>query len=108
MLPRVLFLGPFTVFAPSNLAFARLGAATLNQLKSDQAALSALLKYHVVQGQYMSADLQVNEKMLTSLSGQNIRINYYMYYNVSMWQISYRIYTNLPFFQSLLTGLHRG
>ncbi|XP_052792976.1 transforming growth factor-beta-induced protein ig-h3-like [Mya arenaria] len=72
--------GPFTVFAPSNTAFLR-SHVSLTSLKSDPAALAQLLKLHVVSGKLMLNDLKVNEKTLTALSGETIRVNYYMYYN---------------------------
>jgi uncharacterized surface protein with fasciclin (FAS1) repeats len=42
--------GPFTVFAPSNTAFAKIPADALNNLLADKAALSAVLLRHVVPG----------------------------------------------------------
>ena len=42
--------GPFTVFAPSNTAFSKIPADTLNGLLADKAALSAVLLRHVVPG----------------------------------------------------------
>ncbi|XP_045206843.2 transforming growth factor-beta-induced protein ig-h3-like [Mercenaria mercenaria] len=71
--------GPFTVFAPSETAFRRLGSSTLAALKSDPTKLAEILKYHVVSGIYDSSNLTVNEMMLDSLSQQKIRVNYYMY-----------------------------
>merc|ERR1712179_274895 len=49
--------GPFTIFAPENLAFSRLDPDLLKSVTSDNNALADLLKYHVVQGNYSSADL---------------------------------------------------
>ena len=43
--------GQFTVFAPTNDAFAKLDAATLDKLKTDSALLTSILTYHVVPGQ---------------------------------------------------------
>ncbi|MEN9834648.1 MAG: hypothetical protein RL011_841, partial [Pseudomonadota bacterium] len=42
--------GPFTVFAPTNDAFAKLGSDTINALLADKAKLSSILLYHVVTG----------------------------------------------------------
>jgi uncharacterized surface protein with fasciclin (FAS1) repeats len=42
--------GPFTIFAPTNDAFAQLSPETLDALKKDPQKLAALLKYHVVEG----------------------------------------------------------
>lgn len=43
--------GQFTVFAPTNDAFAKIDAATLDKLKTDSALLTSILTYHVVAGQ---------------------------------------------------------
>jgi uncharacterized surface protein with fasciclin (FAS1) repeats len=43
--------GQFTVFAPTNDAFAKLDAATIDKLKTDPALLTSILTYHVVAGQ---------------------------------------------------------
>lgn len=78
------FPGPFTIFAPSETAFRKLSSATLGSLKNDATKLAEILKYHVVSGSLTSSDLMVNEKMLESLAGQKIRVNYYMYNKVSI------------------------
>jgi len=49
--------GPYTVFAPSNEAFDALGNDTVNQLMIDTANLTMVLQYHVVEGEYTSANL---------------------------------------------------
>lgn len=49
--------GPFTVFAPTDDAFAKLPAGTVEGLLKDPAALSNILLYHVVAGKVMSTDL---------------------------------------------------
>lgn len=51
--------GPFTVFAPSNAAFAKVDKATLDGLMmpASKAKLAALLKYHVVAGNVKASDL---------------------------------------------------
>ncbi|VDI27969.1 transforming growth factor-beta-induced protein [Mytilus galloprovincialis] len=69
--------GPFTVFAPYDYAFSRLGNDTLTALKKDPNTLAETLKYHVVNGIYKLKDLHVNELQLDSLAGTKIRINYY-------------------------------
>ncbi len=48
--------GPFTVFAPSDEAFAKLPAGTVESLLADPAKLSAVLTYHVVPGRVTAAD----------------------------------------------------
>jgi uncharacterized surface protein with fasciclin (FAS1) repeats len=47
--------GPFTVFAPSDEAFAKLPAGTVEGLLADKAALTKILTYHVVTGKVMSS-----------------------------------------------------
>ncbi len=49
--------GPFTVFAPSDAAFARLPAGTVEALLSDKPKLTAILTYHVAPGLLMAADV---------------------------------------------------
>ena len=49
--------GPFTVFAPTDEAFARLPAGTVESLLKDIPKLSAILTYHVVAGKVMAADV---------------------------------------------------
>jgi transforming growth factor-beta-induced protein len=48
--------GPFTVFAPTDEAFAKLPAGTVEALLKDPKALGEILKYHVVAGKVMAAD----------------------------------------------------
>lgn len=50
--------GPFTVFAPSNEAFAKVPAKTMDELAHDPAKLKAVLTYHVVSGKIMAADVK--------------------------------------------------
>jgi uncharacterized surface protein with fasciclin (FAS1) repeats len=49
--------GPFTVFAPSDDAFAKLPKATVESLLKDIPKLTAILTYHVVAGKVMAADV---------------------------------------------------
>lgn len=49
--------GPFTVFAPTDEAFAKLPAGTLDALLKDKEKLKAVLTYHVVAGKVMAADV---------------------------------------------------
>ena len=50
--------GPFTVFAPTDEAFAKLPKATLDGLLADKAKLTAVLTYHVVPGKVMAKDVK--------------------------------------------------
>ena len=49
--------GPFTVFAPTDAAFAKLPAGTVDALLKDPKALAAILTYHVIPGKVMAADV---------------------------------------------------
>ena len=49
--------GPFTVFAPSDAAFARLPAGTVESLLADKAKLTSILTFHVVPGRVMAGDI---------------------------------------------------
>lgn len=50
--------GPFTVFAPTDEAFAKIPKADLDKLLANKAKLTAVLTYHVVSGKVMSADIK--------------------------------------------------
>ncbi len=50
--------GPFTVFAPTDAAFAKLPKDQLDALLKDKARLTAVLTYHVVPGKVMAKDVQ--------------------------------------------------
>lgn len=50
--------GPFTVFAPTDEAFAKVPAATMEALGKDPAKLKKVLTYHVVSGKVMSANVK--------------------------------------------------
>lgn len=49
--------GPFTVFAPTDAAFAKLGNETIEAVLKDKEKLTAILKYHVVSGKVMAKDV---------------------------------------------------
>ena len=69
--------GPFTVFAPTDEAFAKIPKAQLDALLADKAKLSAVLTYHVVPGKVMAKDVkagkvktvQGSELTLSTVSG---------------------------------------
>jgi uncharacterized surface protein with fasciclin (FAS1) repeats len=65
--------GPFTVFAPTDAAFAKVPADTLNALLADKAALAGVLTYHVVAGQVMSGDV-VKLNSAKTVNGQSVTI----------------------------------
>lgn len=53
--------GPFTVFAPTDEAFAKIPKATLDGLLADKAALAKVLTYHVVPGKVMAKDVKAGK-----------------------------------------------
>ncbi|MGE3960188.1 MAG: fasciclin domain-containing protein [Dehalococcoidia bacterium] len=65
--------GPFTVFAPTDAAFAALPAGTLDSLLADPEALADILLYHVVSGEVLAADV-VGLTSATAANGDSIAI----------------------------------
>lgn len=65
--------GPFTVFAPSNDAFAKVPAKTMDELGKDPAKLKAVLTYHVVAGKVMAADVKNGNSK--TVNGANIALS---------------------------------
>jgi uncharacterized surface protein with fasciclin (FAS1) repeats len=65
--------GPFTVFAPTDAAFAKLPAGTVEALLQDPAALAAILTYHVVQGRVTAADV-VKLTSAATVNGQSLSV----------------------------------
>ena len=65
--------GPFTVFAPTDEAFAKLPAGTLDALLKDIPKLREILTYHVVAGKVMAADVVKLESAKT-VNGQSVTI----------------------------------
>lgn len=66
--------GPFTVFAPTDEAFAKVPKADLDALLADKAKLTAVLTYHVVAGKVLAADV-ATMKTAKSLQGQDLAID---------------------------------
>lgn len=66
--------GPFTVFAPTNDAFAKLPKETLDALLKDKARLTSILTYHVVPGKVLAADV-VKLTEAKTVQGQSVRIS---------------------------------
>ncbi len=64
--------GPFTVFAPTDAAFAKIPKAKLDALLKDKAALTKVLTYHVVPGSVMAAD--VKPGMVKTVEGDSITV----------------------------------
>ena len=65
--------GPFTVFAPTDEAFAEIPEDQLNALLADKEALTAVLTYHVVSGKVMSGDV-VKLSSAETVNGQSVDI----------------------------------
>jgi len=65
--------GPFTVFAPTNQAFAKIPKADLDKLLADKAALTKVLTYHVVAGRVPSSEV-VKLKEAKTVQGQSVSI----------------------------------
>jgi uncharacterized surface protein with fasciclin (FAS1) repeats len=75
--------GPFTVFAPTNAAFAKVPKATLAALLKNKAQLTKVLTYHVVSGSVMAADVMKmkdaktveGSSVMISMMGKNVMID---------------------------------
>jgi uncharacterized surface protein with fasciclin (FAS1) repeats len=67
--------GPFTVFAPTNAAFGKLPAGTVDTLvkPENKAALTKILTYHVVAGKLEASDL-TDGKMLKTVEGEELTV----------------------------------
>jgi len=66
--------GPFTVFAPTDEAFAKLPAGAVEGLLEDIPKLQAVLKHHVVSGKMMASDVAAKDSVQT-LEGDDITID---------------------------------
>ncbi|MBP6850318.1 MAG: fasciclin domain-containing protein [Rhodoferax sp.] len=64
--------GPFTVFAPTDAAFAKIPKADLDALLKDKAKLTAVLTYHVVPGKVMAADVKAGK--VKTVQGSEITV----------------------------------
>lgn len=74
--------GPFTVFAPTDAAFAKLPAGTLDALLKDKEKLRSVLTYHVVPGKVTAAQVKPGEvetvqgqSLTVKMSGETVMIN---------------------------------
>ncbi len=65
--------GPFTVFAPTDAAFAKLPAGTVDSLLKNPEKLKDILTYHVVSGSVMAADV-MKMKTAKTVEGSSVRI----------------------------------
>ena len=64
--------GPFTVFAPTDEAFAKIPKADLDKLLANKAQLKAVLTYHVVSGKVMAADIKAGK--VKSVQGEQLTL----------------------------------
>jgi uncharacterized surface protein with fasciclin (FAS1) repeats len=65
--------GPFTVFAPTDAAFAEIPAEDLEALLADKEKLTAVLTYHVVPGKVMAADVMGLDSA-TTVQGSDVDV----------------------------------
>ena len=64
--------GPYTVFAPTDEAFAKIPKADLDALLANKEKLSAVLTYHVVPGKIMAKDVKAGD--VATVNGKTIKI----------------------------------
>jgi len=68
--------GPFTVFAPTDAAFAKVPKATLAKLGKDKALLKSVLLYHVVSGNVLASKVvTLNGKSVKTVNGAGVKIS---------------------------------
>lgn len=69
--------GPFTVFAPTDEAFAALPAGTVESLlkPENKDQLTAILTYHVLPGKVMAADIVGQRLSVATVNGKNVHVN---------------------------------
>lgn len=73
LVPTLKGKGPFTVFAPTDEAFAKIPKADLDALLKDKKKLAAVLTYHVVAGKVMAADVKAGK--VKTVQGSEITIS---------------------------------
>ncbi len=66
--------GPFTVFAPTNEAFAKIPEDTLKSVLADKVKLTSILTYHVVSGKILSKDIAAMTEAVT-VEGSKVKID---------------------------------
>jgi len=76
LVPTLKGEGPFTVFAPTDEAFAKLPAGTVEALLADIPKLTAILTYHVVAGKVLAADVvALDGKDVATVNGATVRVS---------------------------------
>ena len=74
-LVKTLSGGTWTVFAPTNKAFAKLPKATLKKVQSDKKLLTSILTYHVVKGKVpASTVVTLNGKNVKTVNGKSVKV----------------------------------
>jgi uncharacterized surface protein with fasciclin (FAS1) repeats len=73
LVPTLKGKGPFTVFAPTDEAFAKIPKADLDALIKDKAKLKAVLTYHVVSGKVLSTDLKAGK--VKTVQGSDVTVS---------------------------------
>lgn len=67
--------GPFTVFAPTDAAFAKLPRGSIDALLADNDKLKAVLTYHVVPGSLMASDIvKMSGGEVETVNGESVRV----------------------------------
>lgn len=66
--------GPFTIFAPTNEAFAKIPTSTLEAILADHDKLVSILTYHVISGKMMSKDI-TGVKEVRTTQGNTIKLD---------------------------------
>ena len=79
--------GPFTVFAPTDDAFAKLPKGTVDNLLKDIARLKSILTYHLVAGKITSLEV-VKLKNAKTVEGENVKIDASTWHGHSMPKIN--------------------
>ena len=73
LIPTLKGEGPFTVFAPTDEAFAKLPAGTVEALLKDKAKLTAILTYHVVAGEVPASEV-VKMSSAKTVNGKDVTV----------------------------------
>jgi uncharacterized surface protein with fasciclin (FAS1) repeats len=66
--------GPFTVFAPTDEAFAKVPKVVMDTLLANKTLLTSVLTYHVVPGEVMSSDLKNGMSLVKTVEGSDVKI----------------------------------
>ena len=76
LVPTLKGAGPFTVFAPTDDAFAKLPAGTVEALLADIPKLTKILTYHVVAGKVLAADvMKLDGKDVATVNGATVHVS---------------------------------